>query len=274
MAEHTTITPSGFHIVFEDGEEAADGTKKRRKYTVDGDRLVSITTVLGIIDKPGLQWAAEKLTVAAAIELAREGELPLNVQGALSRMGARKLRFRQIWDSKATRGTVTHDDLVRVAAGEEPRDLDSFPRDQRAFIRGVSGWYADYRPVIEQAELMVASPANGYAGRPDLFGTLPTLHPSAKFLIELKTTEKLPRYKSGEVKPPYPEHLIQLGGQEIARRESGYEASDFQAVLRVDAEGEFDLFVTIVKPESFLKVLDCYREVRGLGKPDRAQVTA
>jgi hypothetical protein len=264
MAEHASITPSGISIVFEDGEPDEDGRSKRRSYLVNGEKLPSVTTILGCLDKPGLKYAAEKLAVAAAIELAREGELPITVEGALSRMKARDLRFWQVWDKKADRGTLAHEDLVALATGADLPDLDGLAPEQRGFAQGVAAWYADARPVMAEQEVMVASLAHGFAGRHDLFGQILALHPTAKFLLDLKTTERLPRYKDGSVKPPYPEMLLQLAGYELARRESGYEASDYQAVLRVEATGSFDLFVTIVDPSLFVAVSHAYRALKGV----------
>lgn len=262
---HETKTPSGLTITFEDGEPDENGKSKRRCYLVDGEKLVSVTTVLGCLEKPGLMYASEKLAIAGAIELAAEGELPTTVDGALSRLKSRDLRFFQQWGRKATRGTVAHEDLVRLAVGEEePRDLSEFTPDQRGFIRGVSAWYADERPQIDETEVMVASPKFGFAGRHDLFGRLPQRHPTAKFLLDLKTVELLPRFKDKTVRPPYPENLLQLAGYELARRESGYEPSDFQGVLRVDSTGAYDFFCTVVEIDWFLAVLSAYRAVKGL----------
>lgn len=265
MALHEKVTPSGITIAFEDGEpDPQTGKSRRRAYTVNGEKFVSITTALGCLDKPGLVYGAEKVTVQACIDLAQDGDLPVTVDGALSRMKARDLRFWQVWRAKADRGTVSHADFVKLVMGEEPGDLDDFPPEQRGFIRGLSTLYADEQPVVEEAEQMVASVEHGYAGRPDLFGVWPKRHPTAKCLTELKTTETLPRDKHGNVKPPYPEHLLQLGGQELARRECGYEPSDYQAVLRVDSTGATDLFTTVVDPAAFVAVLGAYRALKGV----------
>lgn len=265
MAEHLTVTPSGFEIVFEDGEpDPQTGKGKRRCYLVNGDKLVSVTTVLGCLDKPGLQWAAEKLTVEGCIELARNGGLPQDPERALGRLGQMKLRFRQVWDEKAKRGTLSHEDLLAVTTGGEIRDLASYSPEEQGFIRGVSAFAADWRPEVTDQELMVASPEHGYAGRLDMRAR--THRMPGLGLFDLKTTERLPRYKSGEVKPPYPEHLAQLAGYEIAARESGYGPSDYQAVVRVDAEGSYDVTVSWADESTFLAFLGAYRALRGLSQ--------
>lgn len=273
MAEHTSTTPSGISILFEDGEpNSVTGKSKKRAYTVNGEKLPSVTTILGILDKPGLPWAAEKLTAAGAVELAREGALPLHPAGVLSAMGARNLRFRQVWDGKADRGKLSHEDLVHLAAGRELPPLSDYPREQRGFISGVAAFMADYRPTIHESETMVASLEHGYSGRPDLVVTLGVDRlldgepaPRGRGLLDLKTHEKLPRTKPsqthprGQIKTPYPENLLQLGLYEIARRESGYEPTDWQAVVSVDVEGTVDFTVSWLEPERALDMLPAYR---------------
>jgi hypothetical protein len=289
MAEHFEITPSGVGILFEDGEPDPTTMKsKRRSYTYaqlppieaategathglqvayvrdNGTRQPSVTTVLGCLEKKGLQYAAEKLSVQGAIDLARDGALPVTVDGALSRMKSQGLRFFQVWAEKGKRGTLAHDDLLALLTGKDPSDLTTLSEGQRNVVQAVSGWYADNRPVAEQTETMVASITHGYAGRLDFFGTIPVLHPTAKILLDLKTTALLPRYKGGGIKPPYIEHLLQLDGYEGLRLESGYEPADFGVVLRVDETGATDLFVTVLDPDRFLSVLGAYKTLKGL----------
>jgi hypothetical protein len=275
MARHETITSSGISIVFEDGEPDANGRSKRRCYLVDGEKLPSVTTILGMLDKPGLPWAAEKLTVAAAIELAREGELPVNVMGALSRMGARGLRFRQIWDQKAERGHLSHADLIALMLGEEVRPLSEFLPEERGFIQGGASWVADFRPVVHEHEQMVASVKHGFAGRPDFTATLgiktlPDGSPAPRGvgLFDVKTSEEFPRTKpskthpDGQVRTPYPENLAQVGLYEVARRECGYAPTDYRAIVRLDSHGNYDLTVSWREPEDALRLLPAYEEYR------------
>lgn len=268
MAEHLTTTPSGIEIVFEDGEkDPVTGTGKRRAYFVNGAKLPSVTTVLGILDKPGLRFAAEKLGVAGAIELAKEGKLPQHMPAAMSAMKARGLCHYQVWNDKARRGDLSHEDLVALLAGEEPADIDQVSPEERGFLRGVSAFVADYRPELIDHETMVASVEHGFAGRYDLHCRMAGFPGTVR--LDLKTTEDLPRYKDGNVKPPYDEMVLQVAAYELAARESGYGASDLQAVLRVEASGEYNLAASWVDWEPFLAVLEAHRALKaaGAGKP-------
>lgn len=273
---HETVTPSGIQIIFEDGlPDPTTGKSKRREYLVNGEKLPGVTTVLGILDKKGLRFAAEKLGVAGAIELAREGVLPQNMPAAMSAMKARGLCHWQVWEQQSKRGTLSHEDLVALLAGEEPTDIDAALPEERGFLRGVAAFVSDYRPELIDHETMVASLEHGFAGRYDLHCRLPQ-HLAGTARLDLKTTEELPRYKDGTVKPPYDEQVLQVAAYELGARESGYGASDLQAVLRVEASGDYDLTVSWCDWEPFLAVLGAQRALKGLSanKPKKRKSEA
>lgn len=234
MAEHLTKTPSGIEIVFEDGlADPKTGKRKKRSYTVDGASLPSVTTVLHVIEKPGLQWGAERLTMEAALELIKAG-VPLeefDVDQALAAAEGSELRFRQIWNNAAELGTAMH---------ELPLET----------------WLPDFEVI--QNEVMVASKYHGFAGRFDYFG----LYRGNKVRLDLKTTTKIDRYADGRAKPPYKEHVAQLGGYEIAAAECGYPTADLSGVLRVTHDGEKDLFLTRPRERLFTAALQLYKALR------------
>ena len=235
MAEHLTTTPSGIEIVFEDGLPDPETKKrKRRRYTVDGAQYPSVTTVLGVMAKDGLQWAAETLTVEAMLELARN-DVPLaelDVEKALLIAEQLELRFRQIWDAKAEIGTAMH---------ELPLET----------------WLPGFEVI--QNEVMVASKHHGFAGRFDYFGR----YEGRLVRLDIKTTEKIDRYKDGRAKRPYNEHLAQLGGYEIAAAECGYPTADLSGVLRVTRDGsDTDLYLCRPRERLFVAALALYKAQR------------
>lgn len=234
MAEHLTTTPSGIEIVFEDGLPDENGKKKRRRYTVDGAQYPSVTTVLGVMAKDGLQWAAEKLTVEAMLELARNGvDLEqLDVDKALAVAQQLEIRFDQVWKGKAEIGTAMH---------ELP----------------LSTWLPHFE--VLQNEEMVASKHHGFAGRFDYFGQ----YKGRLVRLDIKTTETIDRYKDGRAKLPYKEHLAQLGGYEIAAAECGYPTADLSGVLRVTRDGsDTDLYLCRPRERLFMAALDLYKAQR------------
>lgn len=299
MAEHFEITPSGVGILFEDGDkDPATGKGKKRKYTIaaipgderepiatavewvreKGDEFPSVSKIIGILSKGGLDWAAAKLTVAGCVELAAEGDLPQDPDAVIGRLFARELWFRQVWDRKADRGKLSHEDLVHIAAGRDLPPLDAYSSDQRAFVQGIAGFLADFRPTIHESEQMVASLKHGYSGRPDLVVTLGIDRlpdgsgpaPQGRGLLDLKTHEKLPRNAptkacpAGPVKTPYPDNHVQLGLYEVARVESGYQATDWRAVLSVDSKGRYDFTCSWLEPEDALHFLPAFRTFKSI----------
>lgn len=274
MAEHVTVTPSGFVIRFEDGEiDPVTGKAKRRSYTVNDMRLDAVSSICGMLDKSeGLKYWAERIGVEGAIQLARDGWLPTDAGAALGRMTSEGLRHWQISREKAKRGTLSHSELVAFGRGEEPRPLSELRPDERGFAVGLAKFLSDYRPLVRDSELMVASPSNGFAGRLDLRCVLGvSVQPNGRpappglGLVDYKTHDKLPRGKPrkgegrGPVKTPYPEHLVQVGLYEVAARESGFGESGWQAVVRVDAAGDYDFTVSWLDPERAVAMLPAYR---------------
>jgi hypothetical protein len=280
MAEHLTVTPSGFEILFEDGlEDPQTGQKKKRQYTVNGQKLPAVSTIVGTLDKsePLKHWA-ERLAVEGCIELAKSGWLPQDPQTALGRLYDEGLRHFQVSEQKAKRGSLTHEDLVAFGRGEAPRPYSEIPVEDRGFARGVASWFADFRPAVIESEQMVASVELGFAGRPDMTCTLgiKTLPdgspaPTGLGLVDLKSHEKFPRtkpsqtYPEGNLKTPYAENHFQLGLYEVARRESGYPPSDWRAVVRVDAEGNYDFCLSWLEPESALTILPLFHAFKTVG---------
>ncbi|MGI8873604.1 MAG: hypothetical protein ACR2KP_04625 [Egibacteraceae bacterium] len=263
MAEHVTVTPTGIAIAFEDGEPDEGGTSKRRAYLVNGTKLPSVTTVLGILDKPGLRFAAEKIGVAGAVQLAGEGALPQDPAAAMEALQDRGLTHWQVWAQTARRGDLAHTDLVALLTGQEPADIDQVREEDRGFLRGIAEFCADRRPVVVDSETLVASTEYGFAGRYDLCCALG----SDLVRLDLKTTGELPRYKDGQVKPPYDENVLQLAAYELAARESGFASSDWQGVLRVDASGAWDLTRSwLPTADVFLAVLAAHRALKAAAK--------
>jgi hypothetical protein len=267
MSRHEETTPSGLHIAYEDGQPDAEGSSKQRAYWIDGDKVPSVTTVLGCLDKPGLPYAAEKLTVEGMLTL---DENVASVEHAVNALYAEGLRFFQQWAKKGSRGTEVHDLLARLITGQLVL-RDTLTDAAVNYADALIEWYDRESPETVQSEVMVASKVHQVAGRFDWLGVLPMVHWDALIRLDLKTVERMPRYPNGNIRPPYPENLAQLAGYELCARESGHPASDYQAVLRVDQEGTTDLFVTVVDPAHFLSILGAYRgisAVKGLSAVD------
>ncbi len=111
---------------------------------------------------------------------------------------------------------------------------------------------------------MVGSAVHGFAGRYDLVIEVSdeielvvkeykrkdnktfTLRPG-RYLCDAKTS-----------KGTYDSHFLQLAAYELASKECGYEATDGQFVLRLDASGVYECSPSFASAEDFLAVKKAY----------------
>src|SRR4051812_14513988 len=66
------VLPDGTEVEFWD-KVGVDGEPQQRRYLIDGNRCVAISTVASVYDKRALTPAAVKLTEQGVIALARSG---------------------------------------------------------------------------------------------------------------------------------------------------------------------------------------------------------
>ena len=121
---------------------------------------------------------------------------------------------------------------------------------------------------MKHSELIVGSAEFGYAGRFDIVAKLrgtkyvskcypkrsslvETLPPGARWMLDLKTSKAV-----------YPSYHLQLGGYEGAFEEDGYKPVDQTGVVRVTADGKYELVPGRALHADFLAVLDVYRVIR------------
>jgi hypothetical protein len=182
-------------------------TVKRRRYgksgygyTVDGEKVPGVTTILKQLPNDNLiKWAANA-TAAYALdhwdELSRE---PPSVK--LTRL--QKSRY-EISSPAAKRGTEVHRLGAALSVGEEvlvPEELTGYVEAYRGFLDTI-----EPQPVQGATELAVASRTHRYCGTADLVADLPAvvcdgeLIPACRWLLDLKTA------KSGV----WPENALQL----------------------------------------------------------------
>ena len=220
-------TPTGVEIAFWDETNVETGQPQQRRYTVDGQRLPSVTTVLGVLNKPALlDWAAR---------LAREGK-----------------DWRDVRDEAGDRGTNAHALALDVVLGKR-RSLSSLPDEHRPYGQAAMAWVLERRPEVIQAERMIAS-GHGYSGRFDLLAGIR----GHRILADYKTVSKW--HFNGEAKlPPYPENALQLDLYANALVECGYETPDYGLVVRLGPDGEFEESYFELDYDRGLKILGAYR---------------
>lgn len=186
----------------------------------DDQRLWSVTTIIGVLDKPALVYWAANETAEAAVEdhaiwipMARK-----------SRPEAKKwltgARFRpkdgQLLTA-ADLGTEVHRCLEQVVlTGFWPDDMHG---EARPFCDQLDRWLNQFQPEWSASELTVFSPTYGYAGTCDGILTVD----GVRCIVDLKTSRKA-RDAKGNPTTPYPE--------QVALQLAAYRHAELAAVWR------------------------------------------
>lgn len=161
----------------------------------DGQKCLSVTNVIKHgIPKDLLDWVAWEVANAAVESVPK-----------LSRMRGSAQRWEMIRhlqeapnrkrDAAGTFGTAIHDIAEAYVLGKPMPNPDP---DQTPFVQAFENFLSDHEPVYHAAELTVAHPEHGWAGRCDAWCELPKLGGGVSVID----------YKTG--KGAYPEAALQL----------------------------------------------------------------
>jgi hypothetical protein len=227
-------------------------TPKSHYYTINGQRVVGVTTALNALPKDALvPWAAGSVATHV-VENFDDVARRLEEDGPVDTIRYLKNLPNTIRDDAATRGTDVHDYVFDLAEGK-PVDV---PNEVLPYVRGALAYLDDYQPTTVMAETVVASYEHMYCGTLDTIQDVPRL---GRVLVDWKTSKGL-----------YANHALQI---------PAYRYTD----VYLDAEGNErpmieveDTFVLHIKPDDydlvpvkagreqfaqFLGVLDTYRGV-------------
>lgn len=214
------------------GQEALDVPDKH-----DDDLVLwSVTTIIGVLDKPALlYWAAEQ-TANAAIDSQATWQAMLNDEGRDTAVKwLRDARFRRpktklsdtalgsvvhkVAETYALTGTKPTKEFVEqliVDAGGPQVDIEGETRIVGVMLNQFDSWLHRAQPSYQATEVCVYNPTYGYAGQADAFLTID----GVRFIGDYKSTRN-PRDGQGKPKTPYPE---QVGLQLAAYRNADYAA--------------------------------------------------
>jgi hypothetical protein len=132
-----TVTPNGIKVEFQ--------TKPYRRYFVNGKQVVSVTQVLGCIDKPALKWWGMKIGVGGCIELVRRGVTAAatlesaDPESIVALLTQEKLTVNHVRKEAADRGTRVHDALERWAKTNVLPDPEDVRRSRTRLRGGAAG---------------------------------------------------------------------------------------------------------------------------------------
>ncbi|MHB8188956.1 MAG: hypothetical protein ACYDHP_00720 [Ferrimicrobium sp.] len=165
----------------------------------------SVTTVLGVMDKPALTyWSAEE-TAKAAVRAASSLTVRIAEDGEAETVkwltGA---RFRTVKGQRtaAELGTAVHAVCEEIAlTGKRP----TVDKEVSPFVDQFEKFLERFAPTFIAAEMPVFSPKYGYAGTLDAIVEIE----GATYLLDYKTTRKDVDSR-GKATGPYPEVSLQL----------------------------------------------------------------
>lgn len=188
----------------------------RHKYRLehDGPFVPGVTTVIGVLEKPGLKWSAAGIAATTAIENGRKKrsvvkEHRTTLLGAKGRGDSVRMKhelaengsdndvyahwcraqFDVQWRAKADRGTKVHDIVEKLSRGESV----DVPSDLLGYVHAWQRFVKDYRVTPHYSECVVggrtghATGPYGYGGRFDLLAGLDGPGASGFILTDYKT---------------------------------------------------------------------------------------
>ena len=296
------LTPSGLEIYYQSGPKRLYRIRHTPRVDVTGyspngelewlpasdeptdwQEVPSVSTVLGVLDKPALVWWGMKVGVEGLMTLIHDGDVLqpddefflwdqegdrelATADDVVALLTRNKLTVNHQRDKAADRGTNVHSALEAWAETGITPDPRFYPENERGYVQGLVNFINDAHPHPLQSEVMVAS-LDGYAGRFDLLANLDfagkvvtKTYPkredkreqqSGAFIIDLKTSAKT-----------YPSHALQLAAYRHAMTECGYGEIDHAAVLRVTSDGRYELVEAKAEYSDFLAVLSAYRALQ------------
>ena len=178
----------------------------------DDERMWSVTTIIGALDKPALlYWAAEQTATCAVDQLDTVRAMVNDGDRADTIKWLRDARFRRPKGERtaAELGTAVHEACEQFALTGTRPEVDP---DVAPFLDQFDRWCDKFQPVYEAAEVTVYSPQYGYAGTCDAFLSVD----GVRCIVDYKTSKKSVDAR-GKATSPYPEQVaLQLAAYRYA----------------------------------------------------------
>lgn len=218
--------------------------------------LPSVTSIIGILDKPALTtWRMDRAALAA---VANPKQAEESEEYWLARVRSAAMQEAA---TAADIGSEVHDAIDRCLGGEEYKpDLD-------VYLAPVKEWLAAAKIEIVEREVVVASASEGYAGRVDAF----FYDRDKKFgAIDWKTRKTKPSERKIDA---YPEHSFQIAAYLAARIGAGnlHKARAFNVYISTTEPGRISVYEHADLAEKYKAFLCCchiWRLVKGYDPRD------
>lgn len=204
--------------------QAADDTAKPAD---DDQRLWSVTTLIGALDKPALQyWSAEQTAIAAHDLYKTWVEISKSSGRDEAIDWLKRARFRTPAGQRtaADLGTAVHAACEEYALTGVRPDVDE---EISPFLDQFDKWLQAFQPAYQATEVAVYHPGYGYAGTCDCFLTID----GVRFIGDYKSTRKAVD-KKGNPAPVYSEVSLQLSAYRHAALAAVWRPRRFESFRR------------------------------------------
>jgi hypothetical protein len=227
----------------------------------------SVTTIIGELNKPGLDWGASKEAALYAVYSQDEWQ-QMEQPDAVDRI---RRHFKGVWDGRAAMGSIVHAVNDAWIAGQSPnvealvKEVPSFEKqidekvaEANRYVDGLERFWNDWSPTEFRSEEVVRTPGQ-YIGTRDLFGRLR----GGTTLLDIKTTAQQDA-KKGIYGP---EWSLQLAAYNNAREIVTYkrddkgkvvvdtvtdnERAEFTRIVHLRGDGNYVLFDVDAGPDQF-----------------------
>lgn len=229
-------------------EAKTDKNGRPRGYFLNGEKILSVTKALSILDKPALKGWAWRVAVegsAAIPPMRRDFE---EQEQALIAAG---FGWWQVRNEAALRGKSMHAALSALIETGEPPDLDEWPEAQHGYVQALASYWVEQQPRLLMSEVPVASKTYRFAGRPDLIRLTEQGNP---VVVDFKSGKA---DEFGKPREPFLEAHFQVGAYTLAFAEQ----YDLPLIPRGEIvplcdNGEYDVYPCVADPIGFPKILD------------------
>ena len=185
------------------------------KTAADDDiRHWSVTTLIGVLDKPALIYWSANQTARAAVESWKTWTAMAKDTGpdeAIKWLS--NARFRKPAGSTRTAaelGTAVHAAIETYTLSGTRPEVDA---EIRPYLEQFDRWAQAFQPEYQAAEVTVYSPDRGYAGTCDAFLTID----GVRFIADYKTTRNAFEKDGTTPTRAYPEVALQLAAYRYAQ---------------------------------------------------------
>src|ERR1035437_1759793 len=156
----------------------------RHKYRIEpnGSFVPGVTTIIGILEKPALVWAASGIAAKTAVEECRRRRtIVTRHRKRLSSLGKKERELgyhgtdnevfihycrgehKRQWDAKAARGTRVHE-VAEKWSTDPSAEVQCLVEDSK-YLDALEQFYKEYHPNFQLVECIVTNPEYRYGGR-------------------------------------------------------------------------------------------------------------